>query len=253
MHYFSSEFKLGILGGGQLGKMLLYTTRRWDIQTYVLDPSSEAPSRFACNHFVQGDLKDFETVYQFGKKVDVLTIEIEHVNVAALKKLKSEGVKVYPEPEALEIIGNKCSQKSHYATHNIPTAPFQNFESTSNAQKTISNFPCVWKSATGGYDGKGVKILKSAEDFNDLPDVPCLIEELIDFDNELAVIVASSASGAQKSYPVVGMDFHPEANQVEFVVCPANIDDTIANKARELALTVAKSLKVTGLLAVELF
>ena len=253
MHYFSSEFKLGILGGGQLGKMLLYTTRRWDIQTYVLDPSSEAPSRFACNHFVQGDLKDFETVYQFGRKVDVLTIEIEHVNVAALKKLKSEGVKVYPEPEALEIIGNKCSQKSHYATHNIPTAPFQNFESTSNAQKTISNFPCVWKSATGGYDGKGVKILKSAEDFNDLPDVPCLIEELIDFDNELAVIVASSASGAQKSYPVVGMDFHPEANQVEFVVCPANIDDTIANKARELALTVAKSLKVTGLLAVELF
>ena len=253
MHYFSSEFKLGILGGGQLGKMLLYTTRRWDIQTYVLDPSSEAPSRFACNHFVQGDLKDFETVYQFGKKVDVLTIEIEHVNVAALKKLKSEGVKVYPEPEALEIIGNKCSQKSHYATQNIPTAPFQNFESTSNAQKTISNFPCVWKSATGGYDGKGVKILKSAEDFNDLPDVPCLIEELIDFDNELAVIVASSASGAQKSYPVVGMDFHPEANQVEFVVCPANIDDTIANKARELALTVAKSLKVTGLLAVELF
>jgi 5-(carboxyamino)imidazole ribonucleotide synthase len=253
MHYFSSEFKLGILGGGQLGKMLLYTTRRWDIQTYVLDPSSEAPSRFACNHFVQGDLKDFETVYQFGKKVDVLTIEIEHVNVAALKKLKSEGVKVYPEPEALEIIGNKCSQKSHYATHNIPTAHFQNFESTSDAQKAISNFPCVWKSATGGYDGKGVKILKSAEDLNDLPDVPCLVEELIDFDKELAVIVASSASGAQKSYPVVGMDFHPEANQVEFVVCPANIDDTIANKARELALTVAKSLKVTGLLAVELF
>jgi len=253
MHYFSSDFKLGILGGGQLGKMLLYTTRRWDIQTFVLDPSSEAPSRFACNHFVQGDLKDFETVYQFGKKVDVLTIEIEHVNVEALKKLKSEGVKVYPEPEALEIIGNKCLQKSHYANHKIATAPFQNFESTADAKKVTTNFPCVWKSATGGYDGKGVKILKSIEDFSELPNVPCLIEELIDFEKELAVIVASSASGEQKSYPVVGMDFHPEANQVEFVVCPANIDDTIANKARELALIVAKSLRVTGLLAVELF
>ena len=253
MHYFSSDFKLGILGGGQLGKMLLYTTRRWDVQTFVLDPSSEAPSRFACNHFVQGDLKDFETVYQFGKKVDVLTIEIEHVNVEALKKLKSEGVKVYPEPEALEIIGNKCLQKSHYADHQIATAPFQNFKSTSDAKKATRSFPCVWKSATGGYDGKGVKILKSIEDFNELPNVPCLIEELIDFEKELAVIVASSVSGKQKSYPVVGMDFHPEANQVEFVVCPANIDDTIANKARELALTVAKSLGVTGLLAVELF
>ena len=253
MHYFSSDFKLGILGGGQLGKMLLYTTRRWDIQTFVLDPSSEAPSRFACNHFVQGDLKDFETVYQFGKKVDVLTIEIEHVNVEALKKLKSEGVKVYPEPEALEIIGNKCLQKSHYANHKIATAPFQNFESTADAKKVTTNFPCVWKSATGGYDGKGVKILKSIEDFSELPNVPCLIEELIDFEKELAVIVASSASGEQKSYPVVGMDFHPEANQVEFVVCPANIDATIANKARELALMVAKSLGVTGLLAVELF
>jgi len=253
MHYFSSDFKLGILGGGQLGKMLLYTTRRWDVQTFVLDPSSEAPSRFACNHFVQGDLKDFETVYQFGKKVDVLTIEIEHVNVEALKKLKSEGVKIYPEPEALEIIGNKCLQKSHYADHQIATAPFQNFKSTSDAKKATRSFPCVWKSATGGYDGKGVKILKSIEDFNELPNVPCLIEELIDFEKELAVIVASSVSGKQKSYPVVGMDFHPEANQVEFVVCPANIDDTIANKARELALTVAKSLGVTGLLAVELF
>jgi len=253
MHYFSSDFKLGILGGGQLGKMLLYTTRRWDVQTFVLDPSSEAPSRFACNHFVQGDLKDFETVYQFGKKVDVLTIEIEHVNVEALKKLKSEGVKVYPEPEALEIIGNKCLQKSHYVDHQIATAPFQNFKSTSDAKKATRSFPCVWKSATGGYDGKGVKILKSIEDFNELPNVPCLIEELIDFEKELAVIVASSVSGKQKSYPVVGMDFHPEANQVEFVVCPANIDDTIANKARELALTVAKSLGVTGLLAVELF
>jgi 5-(carboxyamino)imidazole ribonucleotide synthase len=253
MHYFSSDFKLGILGGGQLGKMLLYTTRRWDVQTFVLDPSCEAPSRFACNHFVQGDLKDFETVYQFGKKVDVLTIEIEHVNVEALKKLKSEGVKVYPEPEALEIIGNKCLQKRHYADHQIATAPFQNFKSTADAKKATLSFPCVWKSATGGYDGKGVKILKSIEDFNELPNVPCLIEELIDFEKELAVIVASSVSGEQKSYPVVGMDFHPEANQVEFVVCPANIDDTIANKARELALTVAKSLGVTGLLAVELF
>jgi len=253
MHYFSSDFKLGILGGGQLGKMLLYTTRRWDVQTFVLVPSSEAPSRFACNHFVKGDLKDFETVYQFGKKVDVLTIEIEHVNVEALKKLKSEGVKVYPEPEALEIIGNKCLQKSHYADHQIATAPFQNFKSTSDAKKATRSFPCVWKSATGGYDGKGVKILKSIEDFNELPNVPCLIEELIDFEKELAVIVASSTSGEQKSYPVVGMDFHPEANQVEFVVCPANIDYTIANKARELALIVAKSLRVTGLLAVELF
>ncbi|MDA0678089.1 MAG: 5-(carboxyamino)imidazole ribonucleotide synthase [Bacteroidetes bacterium] len=253
MHYFSSNFKLGILGGGQLGKMLLYPCRKWDIQTLVLDPSEVAPARLAAHEFHRGDLLDFDTVYNFGKQVHVLTIEIEHVNIEALLKLQREGVKVYPQPEALQTIGNKSIQKDHYAAHGIPTAPYQNFDSTSAAKAQTSSFPVVWKSAQGGYDGKGVKIIKSLADFDELPDVPCLVEAQIEFEKELAVIVASSTTGERMSYPVVAMDFHPEANQVEYVICPANITDQIAEEARTLAEKVAESLGVTGLLAVELF
>ena len=158
-HYFSSNFTLGILGGGQLGKMLLTETRKFDITTKVLDPSADAPCRIACNTFVQGALTDFDTVYRFGKEVDVLTIEIENVNVDALKKLQSEGVKVYPTPQTIELIQNKATQKQFYANHNIPTAPFHRFESLTNLQQAVANeqitLPFVWKSARFGYDGNG--------------------------------------------------------------------------------------------------
>jgi 5-(carboxyamino)imidazole ribonucleotide synthase len=259
MNYFSSEFKLGILGGGQLGKMLLAETRKFDIQTYVLDPSKEAPSQFGANHFFIGDLMDFDTVYDFGKKVDLLTIEIENVNLDALDKLEADGLKVFPSPKTLRLIQNKGNQKDFYVANNIPTSPHQRFENIQNLKSKIVNqqskiqLPCVWKAARFGYDGNGVKILKQTADLEILPDVECLIEELVPFKNELSVIVARSASGEVKTYPVVEMEFHPEANQVEYVICPARIDEKVAQKATEVALKVSENFNHVGLLAVEMF
>ena len=253
MQYFTSNFRLGILGGGQLGKMLLYETRKWDVYTKVLDQAADAPCRMSCNEFVQGDLLDYTTVVSFGQGLDVLTIEIENVNVEALKTLKQQGVKVFPEPEALEIIRNKSLQKTFYLNHGIPTSPFKTYESKEALLKDALHFPCVWKSAEFGYDGKGVQILKSAEDLHTLPDTPCLIEEKVEFEYELAVIVARNEKGEVTTYPVVQMDFHPTANQVEYVVCPAAIPEHLAEKAKEIALRVATELQITGLLAVELF
>lgn len=256
-HYFSSNFTLGILGGGQLGKMLLTETRKFDITTKVLDPSADAPCRIACNTFVQGSLTDFDTVYNFGKEVDVLTIEIENVNVDALKKLQSEGVKVYPTPQTIELIQNKATQKQFYATHNIPTAPFHRFESLTNLQQAVTNgqitLPFVWKSALFGYDGNGVKIVRQLPDLSLLPEGECIAENLVPFAKELAVIVARNVSGEASTYPVVEMEFHPEANQVEYVLCPARISEEIAQKARAIAVQVAQAFQVVGLLAVELF
>lgn len=256
-HYFSSNFTLGILGGGQLGKMLLTETRKFDITTKVLDPSADAPCRIACNTFVQGALTDFDTVYKFGKEVDVLTIEIENVNVDALKKLQSEGVKVYPTPQTIELIQNKATQKQFYATHNIPTAPFHRFESLANLQKAVAKeqitLPFVWKSARFGYDGNGVKIVQQLPDLSLLPEGECIAENLVPFAKELAVIVARNVSGEASTYPVVEMEFHPEANQVEYVLCPARISEEIAQKARAIAVQVAEAFQVVGLLAVELF
>lgn len=256
-HYFSSNFTLGILGGGQLGKMLLTETRKFDITTKVLDPSADAPCRIACNTFVQGALTDFDTVYRFGKEVDVLTIEIENVNVDALKKLQSEGVKVYPTPQTIELIQNKATQKQFYANDNIPTAPFHRFESLTNLQQAVANeqitLPFVWKSARFGYDGNGVKIVRQLPDLSLLPEGECIAENLVPFAKELAVIVARNVSGEATTYPVVEMEFHPEANQVEYVLCPARISEEIAQKARAIAVQVAQAFQVVGLLAVELF
>ncbi len=257
MDYFSSDFTLGILGGGQLGKMMLYETRKFDIHTKVMDASAEAPCKIACNEFFIGDLLDFDAVYNFGKKVDVLTIEIENVNVEALEKLENEGVKVYPPTAALRIIQNKAKQKLFYIDHGIPTADFSRFAYASEIKESIEHgsleFPFVWKSAQFGYDGQGVKIVRSIEDLEGLPHGECITEELIPFKNELAVIVARNVSGEVVTYPVVEMEFHPEANQVEYVICPARIDEKVAKKAREIALKVSSCIKHVGLLAVEMF
>ena len=256
-HYFSSDFILGILGGGQLGKMLLTETRKFDITTKVLDPSPDAPCRIACNTFVQGNLTDFNTVYNFGKDVEVLTIEIENVNVEALEKLQTEGVKVYPSPQTIKNIQNKATQKQFYATHGIPTAPFQVFQNTESLKKAINeqqlSLPFVWKSARFGYDGNGVKIVRQLSDLNLLPNDQCIAESLVPFKKELAVIVARNAKGQVRTYPVVEMEFHPEANQVEYVLCPARIEEAVAQKAHTIAIQVAQAFEVVGLLAVELF
>lgn len=257
MDYFSSDFKLGILGGGQLGKMMLYETRKFDIHTKVLEASNEAPCKISCNEFVLGDLMDFDAVYNFGKQVDVLTIEIENVNLDALEKLEDEGLKVYPPTKALRIIQNKAKQKLFYIDHDIPTAEFSRFAYASEIEDSIDNggleFPFVWKAAQFGYDGQGVKVVRSMEDIKGLPPGECIAEEMIPFKNELAVIVVRSPSGQVVTYPVVEMEFHPEANQVEYVICPARIDDAVAKKAREVALHVSEKIDHIGILAVEMF
>ena len=257
MQYFSSKHKLGILGGGQLGKMLLYNTRKFDIHSSVLDPSDEAPSKIACDVFVIGDLMDFETVYSFAKDLDTLTIEIENVNVEALKALEEKGVKVYPASKTLAIIQNKALQKQFYIEHELPTAAFKTYQNLKTLEKAISNglqsTPFVWKSSRFGYDGNGVKIIHNSADLSELPKGECIAEALIPFKNELAVIVARNPSGSIKSYPVVEMEFHPEANQVEYVLCPARISNAISKKATDVALKVAAAFEHVGLLAVEMF
>ncbi len=256
-NYFSSNFTLGILGGGQLGKMMLYETRKFDITTHVLDPSLEAPCRIACDHFIQGDLMDYDTVYTFGKKVDILTFEIEGVNIEALEALEKEGKKVYPSSKTLRNIQDKGVQKKFYDTHKIPTAPFSVFETIAKVKKAVTSgelkLPFVWKSCTGGYDGKGVQVIKNYQTLDVLPDCPCITEDLVAFKNELAVIVVRNPSAEVKTYPVVEMEFHPQANQVEYVICPARIDDKVAAKAKSIAIQVSKAFEHVGLLAVEMF
>jgi len=257
MSFFSTHKTLGILGGGQLGKMLLYTTRKWDIKTHVLDPSEVAPSKIACDYFEVGDFKDYQTVYEFGKKVDVLTFEIEHVNLDALKQLEKEGVEVYPSAATLEVIQNKSTQKDFYRANNIPTAPHQNFNTLEELKTAVQNhsldLPFVWKSALMGYDGNGVSVVRNQEQLDALPDVASLAEDLIPFTHELAVIVCRNPSGDVVAYPTVEMEFHPEANQVEYVLCPTRLGEDITKKAQAIALQVSESFKHVGLLAVELF
>lgn len=256
-NYFSSDFKLGILGGGQLGKMMLTETRRYDIRTKVLDPNDEAPCRIAANEFETGSLTDKERVLEFAKDCDVITIEIENVNTDALKELQEQGKKVYPKPETLELIKNKVTQKHFYRENDIPTAPFFDFKNREELKEKLvekeNDPPFVWKAATGGYDGRGVQVVKKRTDLEVLPDEGGLIEEMISFEKEIAVIVARSPSGEVKSYPIVEMEFHPEANLVEYVVCPADIDQELEEAAKKLAEEVVQKLDHVGLLAVEMF
>ena len=256
-NYYSSGFKLGILGGGQLGRMLLAETQKFDIHTSILESNKKAPCAEICNTFVVGDLLDFDAVYNFGKTVDVLTIEIENINLDALDKLEQEGLTIYPKPKDLRIIQSKARQKNFYIDHQIPTAEFSHYayleELIHSFENSIIQFPFVWKAARFGYDGNGVKIVRNIKDLESLPNVECITEKLIPFKNELAVIVARNAAGEVKTYPVVEMEFHPEANQVEYVICPARIKTEVAEKAREIALKVVSDLDFVGLLAVEMF
>ena len=257
MGFFSTTKTIGILGGGQLGKMLLTTTRQWDLTTHVMDPSPEAPARIGCNHFTQGDLMEYQDVLDFGKKVDLLTIEIENINTKALAELEKQGVKVYPQAAVLELIQNKCKQKEFYQKKRIPTAPFQVFNSKEALKDAVVrgrvSFPFVWKSAAMGYDGFGVQIIRSNQDLETVSEGGCMAEDLVAIEKEIGVIVCRSVSGETVSYPCVEMEFHPTANQVEFVLSPARISKKIEEKAREVALEVSKAYQHVGLLAVELF
>ena len=257
MNYFSSDFKLGILGGGQLGKMLLQVTSRLSIKTNILDPSEDSPCKNLCNEFEIGNLMDFDAVYQFGKKCDLVTFEIEHVNIEALEKLESEGTKVYPTSKTLKIIQNKNLQKQFFIDNNIPTSDFYYFKSPKDFKNSLHknqiSFPCVWKKTKFGYDGYGVEIIKSIEQIDNLPNEECIIEEFIPFEKELATTIVRNYSGDIQIFPLVQMDFNKESNQVEYVVCPAQVNREIKDLANALAMKVSKSFKHVGLLAIEMF
>ena len=255
--YFSSNFKLGILGGGQLGKMLLYETLRYDIYTKVMDPNENAPCQNICNEFVIGDLTDYDDVVRFGEKIDVITIEIENVNTNALEYLESQGKKVFPSSKTLRIIQNKSLQKDFYSENNLPTSDYKNYSNLDQVKNDLKNnvitLPAVWKSAKFGYDGKGVKILNTIADLNNLPNVACLIEEKVSISKEISVIVARNQKSQEAYFPVVEMEFNPDSNLVEYIMCPAVISNEIQEKAIKIALETAKKMNCIGLLAVELF
>ena len=257
MNYFSSDFKLGILGGGQLGKMLLQVTSRLSIKTNILDPSEDSPCKNLCNEFEIGNLMDFDAVYQFGKKCDLVTFEIEHVNIEALEKLESEGTKVYPTSKTLKIIQNKNLQKQFFIDNNIPTSDFYYFKSPKDFKNSLHknqiSFPCVWKKTKFGYDGYGVEIIKSIKQIDNLPNEEFIIEEFIPFEKELATTIVRNYSGDIQIFPLVQMDFNKESNQVEYVVCPAQVNREIKDLANALAMKVSKSFKHVGLLAIEMF
>ena len=257
MNYFSSDFKLGILGGGQLGKMLLQVTSRLSIKTNILDPSKDSPCKNLCNEFEIGNLMDFDSVYQFGKKCDLVTFEIEHVNIEALEKLESEGTKVYPSSKTLKIIQNKNLQKQFFIDNNIPTSDFWYFKSPKDFKNSFHknqiSFPCVWKKTKFGYDGYGVEIIKSIKQIDNLPNEEFIIEEFIPFEKELATTIVRNNSVDIQIFPLVQMDFNKESNQVEYVVCHAQVNREIKDLANALAMKVSKSFKHVGLLAIEMF
>ena len=244
--------RLGVLGGGQLGRMMIQEAMNWDVRVEVMDPSREASCRHLTSRFVQGDLKDAEAVVAFGRDLDVLTVEIEHVSVAGLQALADSGVEVVPRPAHLGLIQDKGLQKQAYERWGIPSAPYQLIEGI--ADVGAMGFPIVQKLRKGGYDGKGVQVLKSAEDAAARGfDAPCVLEQAVDIDKELSVIVARNADGASAVYPVVESVFNPEVNLVDHLMAPAAISEALEAQARQLALDVVTSMDFVGLLAVEMF
>ena len=257
MQFFSSNFKLGILGGGQLGKMLLSESIRYDIFSKVLDPNPNAPCSTIANEFTVGDLTNYQDVINFCEDVDVVTVEIENVNSDALAFLESKGKKVFPSASTLKTIQNKSIQKDFYKKNNLPTSKYKNYNSLAELlndfNKNKIQLPAVWKSAKFGYDGKGVKIIENSDDLNSLPDVECLIENKVAIKKEISVIVARNEDGEQACFPVVEMEFNPISNLVEYIMCPADISKELEDCAVSVAIKTAQRLNCVGLLAVELF
>ena len=253
--FFSTQKKVGILGGGQLGKMLLQTAQTWDIFTRVLEPSADSACKNLCNEFEMGSLNDFETVYNFGKKCDVLTIEIEHVNVEALKKLSDEGVKVHPHPLALKTIQDKGLQKLFYEKNNFVTSEFVLCENKKEAKIVAEkwNYSAVQKSRKAGYDGKGVFVLSEKNDIENLMDVPCVMERKVKLKKELAVIASRNENGEVVCFPAVEMDFHEGANLLDLLLCPAQVDENFAKILEKTAADLINAFEICGLLAVEFF
>jgi 5-(carboxyamino)imidazole ribonucleotide synthase len=251
--WYGKHFQLGVLGGGQLGRMLIQETINYDVHVHSLDPDVNAPCKDVAHSFTVGSLNDFDAVYQFGKDKDVLTVEIENVSIEALEKLEAEGVKVFPQPRVLKIIRDKGLQKQFYADNNISTPDFYLVENKEDINKYIAEFPFMQKMRTGGYDGKGVTPLRTESDLATAFEVPSVLEKFVDFEKELSVIVARNENGDTKVYPTVECEFSPEANLVEFLFSPADVSETIEAAAEKLAVDIIDKLGMVGILAVELF
>tara|TARA_B100000508_G_scaffold75230_1_gene58584 strand:+ start:41276 stop:42421 length:1146 start_codon:yes stop_codon:yes gene_type:complete len=251
--WYGRDFKFGVLGGGQLGRMMIQEAINYDVRVYAMDSSKDAPCGHFAYDFTVGDITDFEQVLAFGKDKDVLTVEIENVNVDALEKLEEQGVKVYPQPRVLRLIRDKGLQKEFYLENGIPTADFELVDSVEELSQTAFNFPYVHKLRTGGYDGKGVQIIKNEEDLKNSFSEPSLVEESIDFEKELSVIVARNSNGDTKTFPLVECEFSPQLNLVEFLFSPASVSEATEESAEALAIKVVEALDMVGLLAVELF
>ena len=248
---------IGILGGGQLGKMVLDVANKWGLQVYILDSNEKCPSSKLCSKFFQGDLMDFDTVVNFGKMVDILTIEIENVNVEALKFLESNSLEVLPQSKVIEIIQDKSKQKEFYNNNQIPTSSYKIFAGKNELKESVSkgeiSLPFIWKASRMGYDGYGVNKISNNKDLEKIDDCHCIVEELISIKKELSVMVASRKSGELINYPAVEMEFNSDSNQVEYILSPAKINDDIKLNAEGLAIEVAKKLEIIGILAVEMF
>lgn len=253
MKAFYGDLKLGILGGGQLGRMLIQQAINYNVTVKILDPDREAPCRKLCDEFTVGSLGDYETVYNFGKTVDLLTIEIEKVNVDALEQLEKEGVLVYPQSRIIRLIQDKGLQKQFFKENDIPTADFQIISTPQQLQQSLIPFPYIQKLRKDGYDGKGVYKVIDESYLAGAFKEPSLIEQWIDFEKEIAVIVARNENGETSTFPMVEMEFNPKANLVEFLIAPSTLSFAIQQKAEQIAKKIADSLKIVGLLAVEMF
>ena len=254
---FTEKKTIGILGGGQLGKMVLDVSNNWGLDVFVLDPNKDCPSSKLCKKFFEGDLMDYDIVVEFGKLCDIITIEIENVNVEALKYLESVNKKVYPQANVIESIQDKSNQKKFYQNNGIPTSSFQILNGIDEIKNKISkgeiSFPFIWKASKMGYDGYGVKKIIDNKSLEEISDCHCIIEELIDIKKELSVMVGSRESGERAVYPAVEMEFNKKSNQVEYILSPARIDDSIKYLAEDLAYKVAEKFKIIGIIAVEMF
>ncbi|NQX38393.1 5-(carboxyamino)imidazole ribonucleotide synthase [Pedobacter steynii] len=248
-----SDLKLGILGGGQLGRMLIQEAINYNLTTLILDPDTDAPCKHLANYFECGSITDFDTVYNFGKKADIITIEIEKVNIEALEQLEKEGKQVYPQSRVIRLIQDKGVQKQFFKENNIPTAPFQLVNTKEDMRNSPFPFPYMLKQRKDGYDGKGVMKINNLAEIENAFDAPCLIEQLVDFEKEVAVIVSRNPNGDVKTFPMVEMEFNAEANLVEFLISPSTYPAAIQQKAETIAKNIASSLNITGLLAVEMF
>lgn len=253
----TSNLKLGIIAGGQLGKMLIQEASKWDISTFVLDPEENCPAASIANKYINGDYLDYNDVYSFGKQVDVLTYELENINIDALKKLKEEGIKVEPSPEILELIQDKGHQKKFYREHGIPTASFALYPNSESIREAIYagrlEYPFVQKLRKGGFDGRGVAVIRKATDLDKLLEGPSVIEKLVDIRKEISVVVARNAHGQVKCFPTVEMVFDKKANLVEKLICPSTVSPLLSAEAKSIAEGIIEKLGMSGLLAVEFF